>query len=350
MSADAQRVPARGFSLLELSATLAMSAVVAGVAVGLFSTIVGSVAAWRARIGIERRATIVADWLQDELALAGGGPLPRRQAVALDDDGALHLLYVVPPAVEVRGVGEGPGCSNGLDPRDPGCTPPLSAVTSVVTFQPAQWPFPLRDVEDNELAIPASVALCPSVRRTPLLALVAGDDVAVVEVAGARYDNDDDRCEVSFRPTSFPGTAAPGGAFDGGAAIPVRWRTLATSLDTQALRSSWNGHPPERVSAAAVGPTPTPLPDVDVAVAARARVGVRSGADTDDDGFVDAWQAGATPVARRDAVEVGAVIAARRARAPAGSVTLPSGEAFVVPEGAVAALAVARVTLAGVTR
>jgi hypothetical protein len=104
------------------------------------------------------------------------------------------------------------------------------------------------------------------------------------------------------------------------------------------------------VSAAAVGPTPTPLPDVDVAVASLAGFVVRFGEDTDDDGFVDAWQAGATPVARRDAVEVGAVIAARRARAPAGSVTLPSGEAFVVPEGAVAALAVARVTLAGVTR
>jgi prepilin-type N-terminal cleavage/methylation domain-containing protein len=350
MCAERRRRPRfRGFSLLELSATLVLSAVIAAVAIGTFSSLVGAVAAWRAHIGVERRASIVADWLRDELALAGGGPLPRRLAVAVDDDGALHVLTVVPPAVDVREVAEGPGCSNGLTRQDPACIRTVVETTQTATFQPAQWPFPIGEVDDDELEIPSPSNLCPSVARTPLLALVAREAIAVVQVTSSSYDSDDHECEVGIRSTSFPGAAA-GSAFDGGAAIPVRWRTLLVAAGDDALRARWNGHPPERIVATAAGLSRVALPDDDIAVAQLRRFVVRFGDDVDGDGLAESWSEGATPVAQRDAIELAAVIAMPSSRAPRRTLQLPSGASFAVPDGSVAALAVARVTLSGVGR
>ena len=116
------------------------------------------------------------------------------------------------------------------------------------------------------------------------------------------------------------------------------------------LRSTWNGHPPERVSAAPDGLVLTPHPDFELAVSSLVRFDVRFGEDSDDDGFVDVWRDGAAGVAHRDAVELTAVLASPRGRAPASSVTLTSGEVVGVRRGEVAAVAIARVPLGGVTR
>jgi hypothetical protein len=339
--------------MIEVMATMALAAVVAGIAVGLFSALVGPVVTWRARTTFASRAAVVADWLRGELSFAGGGPLPGRLAVAVDATGDLHLLAVLPPAVTVASaIRRTDACSDGTDPRsNPDCERDVRETPVTATFATSQWPLSIRSADAGEVVVASRTSPCPTPTDAPYLALVAVDRIAVVQPSAVRFDVTNLACIYTVAATRFPGTDPPGAAFVGGALVPVRWHTFHAAVNEGVLRASWNGAPPRRVQAASVGVTFAALPDEDIAVAQLAAVEVRFGEDTDSDGIVDAWASpAALPVARRDAVEVALVLSRPAGRALARSLTLPSGTVYRSSGGALLEPVVTRLTLGAVTR
>jgi len=345
-------VERRAFSLIEVMTALALSAIIATAAIGVFSALLSSLVTWRSRVAIDRRASIASEWINNELSVAGGGPLPRRLAVAVDGEGGLHVLDVIPPAVQARSVFERRSCS-GLN-----CNVELDPITDVITYMPPQWPLPLRRVTATTIEVPtSSPSRCPpastSASNSPLgyLALVAADEIALVLPTRVRFEPDNSVCVYTIAETDFPMTSSVDDRFNGGAAVPVRWHVFRHDASAQALRSSWQGRPPQRTVMSDSGPQRVNLPNEEVAITQLGRMEVRFGEDTDDDGIVDVWRApGDLPVARRHAVEVAVVVSAPSSRAPARLLTLPSGALFSSPVGRVAELAVTRVTLGAVAR
>jgi prepilin-type N-terminal cleavage/methylation domain-containing protein len=340
----------KGFTVIELMATLALSAIVAGIAVGLFSSLVGPVTTWRSRAGLKSRAAIAAHWLRDEVVFAGGGPLPSRLAVAVDARGALHLLQVIPPGVRIEGAAPLGSCADGSDVRDaPSCPRALGATTTSATFLTTQWPLSVRSVSPTALFTASALPPCPDPAAAPFLALVGLDRIAVVRATSSAFDAAAQTCAFAIEATNFPGTDAPGAVFEGGAALPVRWHSFAPDVALRQLRASWNGAPPLRAASQAGGGVAlVPVANDDTAIAQLAAFEVRFGEDTSGDDVVDAWFApDALPVARRDAVEVAMVLATPSARAPPRSVTLPSGAVFSSAGGNLLEPVVVRAVLAG---
>lgn len=351
-AAEPSARPARAFTLIEVMTTLALAAVVGGIAVGLFSSLVGPITAWRSHADLRSRGALVTDWLRGELALAGGGPLPGRLAVAVDAAGALHVLDVIPPAVPLDAALPLSTCADDSDPRfNPSCPRALGTTSVIATFSTAQWPMSVRASSTSTLVVSSLSASCPSPSAAPYLALVNVDRVAVVRASSLVFEPDDNECIYAVAATTFPGTDPPSAAFVDGAALPVRWHTFKPALADSVLRASWNGEPPRRAQVSAAGVALVPLPDDDVAIAQLAAFQVRFGEDTDGDGFADVWGApAAVPVARRAGVEVAAVLARPAVRAPARSVTLPSGTVSSSAGGRLLEPVVVRVPLGAVPR